>query len=115
MRITILGGAGFLGRKLATRLAKDGALGGRAITGLTLFDLAAPATLAAPFPVTCLGGDVADPVAVAAAIPAGTEVVFHLAAVVSAAAASGSSRRRSSAQKASSVQFAALSLRSHCK
>ena len=86
MRITILGGAGFLGRKLATRLAKDGVLGGRAITGLTLFDLAAPATLAAPFPVTCLGGDVADPAAVAAAIPAGTEVVFHLAAVVSAAA-----------------------------
>ena len=78
MRITILGGAGFLGRKLATRLAKDGALGGRAITGLTLFDLAAPATLAAPFPVTCLGGDVADHAAVAAAIPAGTEVVFHL-------------------------------------
>jgi nucleoside-diphosphate-sugar epimerase len=86
MRITILGGAGFLGRKLAARLAKDGALGGRAITGLTLFDLAAPATLAAPFPVTCLGGDVADHAAVAAAIPAGTEVVFHLAAVVSAAA-----------------------------
>jgi nucleoside-diphosphate-sugar epimerase len=69
MRITILGGAGFLGRKLAARLAKDGALAGRAITGLTLFDLAAPATLAAPFPVTCLGGDVADPAAVAAATP----------------------------------------------
>jgi nucleoside-diphosphate-sugar epimerase len=40
----------------------------------------------AAFPVHCLGGDVADPEAVAAAIPAGTEVVFHLAAVVSAAA-----------------------------
>ncbi|MFO0184604.1 MAG: D-erythronate dehydrogenase, partial [Alphaproteobacteria bacterium] len=63
-----------------------GALGGRAITGLTLFDLAAPSTVPAPFPVTCLGGDVADPAAVAAAIPAGTDVVFHLAAVVSAAA-----------------------------
>lgn len=86
MRITILGGGGFLGKKLAARLASDGALGGRAITGLTLFDLAAPAAPAAPFPVTCLGGDVADPAAVAAAIPTGTEVVFHLAAVVSAAA-----------------------------
>ncbi len=86
MRITILGGGGFLGKKLAARLARDGQLGGKAITGLTLFDLAAPSAPSAPFPVQCLGGDVADPAAVAAAIPAGTEVVFHLAAVVSAAA-----------------------------
>ncbi|MBR0651673.1 NAD-dependent epimerase/dehydratase family protein [Roseomonas terrae] len=86
MRITILGGGGFLGKKLAARLARDGTLGGKPITGLTLFDLAAPAAIDAPFPVTCLGGDVADTAAVAAAIPAGTQVVFHLAAVVSAAA-----------------------------
>jgi nucleoside-diphosphate-sugar epimerase len=86
MKITILGGGGFLGRKLAARLARDGALGGRAITGLTLFDLHAPAAFAAPFPLRCLGGDVADPAAVAQAIPPGTDVVFHLAAVVSAAA-----------------------------
>lgn len=86
MKITILGGGGFLGRKLAHRLAKDGSLGGRSITGLTLFDLTAPSAPAAPFPVECLGGDVSDPAAVAAAIPEGTAVVFHLAAVVSAAA-----------------------------
>jgi nucleoside-diphosphate-sugar epimerase len=86
MQITILGGGGFLGRKLAQRLARDGALGGRPITGLTLFDLAAPAAPEAPFPVTCLGGDVADPAQVARAIPPGTEVVVHLAAVVSAQA-----------------------------
>lgn len=86
MRITILGGGGFLGKKLAARLAKDGTLGGKPITGLTLFDLHAPTAPEAPFPVTCLGGDVADPADVAAAIPPGTEVVFHLAAVVSAAA-----------------------------
>ncbi len=86
MKVSILGGGGFLGRKLAARLAKDGTLGGRAVTGLTLFDLKAPAPLEAPFPVVCMGGDVASPEAVAAAIPPGTEVVFHLAAVVSAAA-----------------------------
>jgi nucleoside-diphosphate-sugar epimerase len=86
MKITILGGGGFLGRKLAARLARDGALSGRTITGLTLFDLAAPAAFAAPFPLRCLGGDVADPAALAQAIPPGTELVFHLAAVVSAAA-----------------------------
>lgn len=86
MRITILGGGGFLGRKLAARLARDGAVGGRPVTGLTLFDLQAPPAPAAPFPVVALAGDVADPAAMAAAIPPGTELVFHLAAVVSAAA-----------------------------
>ncbi|MFC7693121.1 hypothetical protein ACFQY5_29740 [Paeniroseomonas aquatica] len=50
MQITILGGGGFLGRKLAIRLARDGALGDQAITGLTLFDLQAPAGLEAPSP-----------------------------------------------------------------
>jgi nucleoside-diphosphate-sugar epimerase len=86
MLITILGGGGFLGRKLAERLARDGVLGEQAITGLTLFDLQAPPAMAAPFPVRCIGGDVADPAQVAAAIPPGTRVVVHLAAVVSAQA-----------------------------
>ncbi len=84
MLITILGGGGFLGRKLAARLAAEGALGGRPVTGLTLFDLTEPPTLAAPFPVTTLAGDIVD--LPSAAIPPGTEVVFLLAAVVSAQA-----------------------------
>lgn len=86
MTITILGGGGFLGRKLAQHLARDGQLGGQPIEGLTLFDLTPPPSLPAPFPVRCLGGDVSDPAAVAAAIPPGTRVVVHLAAVVSAQA-----------------------------
>jgi nucleoside-diphosphate-sugar epimerase len=86
MQITILGGGGFLGRKLAERLAKDGALGGAAVTGLTLFDLAEPAPVAAPFPVRCLAGDITEAQALEQAIPEGTRVVFHLAAVVSAGA-----------------------------
>ena len=84
MRITILGGGGFLGRRVAAKLAETGTLRGQTITSLTLFDLAAPASLPAPFPVTCIGGDIADlPPGV---ITEGTDVVFHLAAVVSAAA-----------------------------
>jgi nucleoside-diphosphate-sugar epimerase len=85
MQITILGGAGFLGRKVAARLTHDGNLAGRPITGLTLFDLAAPLPPAgAPFPVHSVAGDLVD--LPDDAIPPGTDVVFHLAAVVSAAA-----------------------------
>lgn len=84
MKVSILGAAGFLGRKIATRLARDRHLGGQPIAGLTLFDLVEPTRPDAGFPVTSLGGDlVALP---AAAIPSGTDVVFHLAAVVSAQA-----------------------------
>lgn len=84
MRITILGGGGFLGRKIAMRLARERTLGGKPVTCLTLFDLHQPAPLDAPFPVTTLAGDIVD--LPEAAIPAGTDVVFHLAAVVSAQA-----------------------------
>jgi nucleoside-diphosphate-sugar epimerase len=83
MRITILGGAGFLGRKLAARLAAEG--GG--VEALTLFDVAeAPPVPGAGFPVRRLAGDVTDAAALARAIPEGTTHVVHLAAVVSAAA-----------------------------
>lgn len=87
MNITILGGGGFLGAKLARRLARDGQCGGQPVESLTLFDLAPPKPPeGAPFPVRCLGGDVSDPAAVAGAVPPGTRVVVHLAAVVSAQA-----------------------------
>lgn len=84
MHITILGGGGFLGRKVAARLAAEGRLGGVAVESLTLFDLVPPAAPDAPFPVHAVGGDLAA--LPDAAIPPGTGVVFHLAAVVSAAA-----------------------------
>jgi len=84
MKISILGGGGFLGRKLAARLAKDGTLGGQPITGLTLFDVVEPPKPAAGFPVAVIAGDIAS--LPDSAIPAGTDVVFHLAAVVSAQA-----------------------------
>ena len=85
MQIAILGAGGFLGRKLATRLARQGSLGSRKIDGLTLFDLAAPEPPAhAPFPVATVAGTLtALP---DAAIPRGTTHVIHLAAVVSAQA-----------------------------
>ena len=84
MHITILGGGGFLGQKIAARLAEDGTLGGAPVTGLTLFDLTAPPAPPASFPIHSLAGDISD--LPPAAISPGTSVVFHLAAVVSAAA-----------------------------
>lgn len=84
MQITILGGGGFLGRRIATRLAQTGTLGGEAVTRLTLFDQHEPAQLDAPFAVARLAGDIVT--LPEAAIPPGTDVIFHLAAVVSAQA-----------------------------
>jgi nucleoside-diphosphate-sugar epimerase len=84
MKVTILGSGGFLGRKIAAKLAATGTLGGRAVSGLTLFDLALPPEVPAAFPVTSVEGDIAA--LPEAAIPPDTDVVFHLAAVVSAAA-----------------------------
>ncbi len=84
MKISILGGGGFLGRKIAERLAREGVYAGRKIEALTLFDMFEPPAPDAPFPVATLAGDIVE--LPEAAIPAGTDVVFHLAAVVSAQA-----------------------------
>lgn len=84
MKVSILGGGGFLGRRIAVKLAKEGSLGGKPVTALTLFDMAAPPKPDANFPVASVGGDVVN--LPDNAIPEGTGVVFHLAAVVSAQA-----------------------------
>ena len=84
MRISILGGAGFLGRKIAARLARDSKLGDTPITSLTLFDIAAPPKPNAAFPIHAVAGDLVE--LPAEAIPRDTDVIFHLAAVVSAQA-----------------------------
>jgi D-erythronate 2-dehydrogenase len=84
MKVTILGGGGFLGRKVAAALAATGTLGGKPVSELTLFDVMAPPKPDAAFSVASLAGDIVD--LPADAIPDGTDIVFHLAAVVSAAA-----------------------------
>ncbi|HEX5326012.1 MAG TPA: D-erythronate dehydrogenase [Acetobacteraceae bacterium] len=85
MKISILGAAGFLGRKLAGHLATHGRLGGNAVTGLILFDFVdQPKALDADFPVTRISGDIAA--LPGEAVAPDTDVVFHLAAVVSAQA-----------------------------
>ncbi len=82
MHVTILGASGFIGRKVARRLAADGALAGCPLSSLTLFDVTLPDAPLASFPVHRHAGDVAELTAFAE----DTAVVFHLAAVVSSAA-----------------------------
>ena len=84
MKISITGGAGFLGRKIAACLARDGKLGDRPITSLTLFDLVRAPEAGRDLPGHCDCRRSRRPST--EAIPPGTNVVFHLAAVVSAQA-----------------------------
>jgi D-erythronate 2-dehydrogenase len=84
MKILIIGGAGMVGRKLAQRLAKDGQLGGKAITALTMQDVVAPtAPAGAKFAVKTLVGDLSVPTEAAKLVADKPDVIFHLAAIVS--------------------------------
>lgn len=84
MHILILGAAGMVGRKLAERLVKDGHLGGREITRMTLQDVVAPAKPAgAALPISLVTSDFADPATAAPLLVHRPEVIFHLAAIVS--------------------------------
>ena len=85
MKITILGGAGFLGRKITAHLVQHGRLGGNDVTGLISFDLNPPPPQPeAPFTYRAVAGDIAE--LPEAAISPDTDVIFFLAAVVSAQA-----------------------------
>jgi nucleoside-diphosphate-sugar epimerase len=89
MRVFITGGGGFIGYRLARKLADRGTLAGpdgaaTPISEITLFDAAFPPN---PDPrLACVTGDIAAPDALAAALDPDTASVFHLAAVVSAGA-----------------------------
>ena len=87
MKVTITGGAGFLGRRLAAKLLERGTLAGpdgraRRIDEIVLVDIA-PATGFDDARIRPVSGDIADPSLVARVIDDATCSVFHLAAVVS--------------------------------
>jgi nucleoside-diphosphate-sugar epimerase len=84
MRILIIGGAGMVGRKLAERLVRDGKLGNREISSLTLYDVVPPVTPpGAKFPVKLLTGDLPAPGETDKLVADKPDVIFHLAAIVS--------------------------------
>ena len=83
MHILITGAAGMIGRKLTERLARDGALNGRAIDKLTLTDIVAPARPAFSGHVDASASDIAASGTAEKLIADRPDVVFHLAGVVS--------------------------------
>jgi D-erythronate 2-dehydrogenase len=84
MHILVTGAAGMIGRKLITRLIRDGALAGRGIDRMTLTDIVAPEPpTGATFAVVAEASDLAAAAAAARAIADRPDVIFHLAAIVS--------------------------------
>src|SRR5215813_5070286 len=84
MKVLITGGAGMIGRKLAQRLASDGALAGKAISKLTLYDVVpAVAPAGAGVPVTLATGDLPAMGEADKLLADKPDVIFHLAAIVS--------------------------------
>jgi D-erythronate 2-dehydrogenase len=84
LHILVLGAAGMVGRKLTERLLRDGRLGGRDITKMTLQDVVAPSAPAgARFPVDTVTCDFAVPGIAEKLVGDRPDVIFHLAAIVS--------------------------------
>ncbi|RWP72327.1 D-erythronate dehydrogenase [Mesorhizobium sp.] len=84
MRILITGAAGMVGRKLISRLAKDGTLSGRKIAALDLHDIVpAQAPVLEGVDVAIHTGDLAAPSATERLVASRPDVIFHLAGVVS--------------------------------
>ena len=84
MHVLITGGVGFIGKKLAARLSRDGLVDGRRIERITLVDVVeTPSPVDDPrIAVDVL--DITDRNAVDAMVAGGVDIVFHLAAIVSA-------------------------------
>jgi D-erythronate 2-dehydrogenase len=84
MHILITGAAGMIGRKLTSRLIKDGQLNGNRTSRLTLIDVIAPEKPTGfAGAVNVSTSDLSSPGAAAKAIADKPELVFHLAGVVS--------------------------------
>jgi len=81
--VLITGGGGFLGQKLALKLAEQGKVGGLAIQSMTLVDVVAPKPVDAPFKTRAEILDISDPQAVQGLFKDTFDTIYHLAAVVS--------------------------------
>ena len=83
MKILVTGAGGMIGRKLVARLARDGKLGGRAITAMTLVDVTESPVPEGPVPCRPIVCDFSEKGVAATLTGEHPDVIFHLAAIVS--------------------------------
>jgi len=82
MKILVIGAAGMVGQKLLQRLAKDGSLGGKPISEVTLHDVVPP-VLPPGMKGRAVASDLSAPGEAEKLVSEKPEVIFHLAAIVS--------------------------------
>jgi len=83
MRVLILGGGGFLGKRLASELLVNGGLAQGELSHLTLMDFAFPDDMPEDSRLECIKADFSDESAIRKVLQQHPEVIFHLAAIVS--------------------------------
>jgi nucleoside-diphosphate-sugar epimerase len=83
MHVMIIGGAGMVGRKLAERLARTGAVGKSAIGQMTLVDVVEPTAPKAAAEVKTIVTDLSTPGESEKLVAMRPDLIFHLAAIVS--------------------------------
>lgn len=83
MRILILGGGGFLGRRLAKELAQNGGLDKGGVVRLTMLDIAFAEDRLHDPRVEYIQADFSDEVTITTILQQQPDVIFHLAAIVS--------------------------------
>jgi nucleoside-diphosphate-sugar epimerase len=84
MKILVTGSGGMIGRKLVEKLARDGKLGGKDITAMTLVDVVeSPIPEGAPKDSRSIVSDFSERGVANTLIAERPDVIFHLAAIVS--------------------------------
>ncbi|WP_114750366.1 D-erythronate dehydrogenase [Pleomorphovibrio marinus] len=83
MKVLIVGGAGFLGKRLASTIATQGGLHMGQVAQLTLVDLAFPEEMHKDGSFKCIEGDFSEASVMQSLIEEKPDIIFHLAAVVS--------------------------------
>lgn len=83
MHVIVIGGGGFIGKRLSEELLAKGGLEIGQITRMTIMDKAFPPDMPTDSRVECLAVDFSDALVIRQVLEQGPQVIFHLAAIVS--------------------------------